>query len=101
MGFQITWKKLLTQMQMAQFVAILIHSLYHLYVNIFVSWQGPRTGWQAYLMGKDTYWPSHLSYVELFLMILMLAMFSDFYLSAYNKKKADAKAIADAKSKSN
>ncbi len=96
LGYRAPWKQYLTQMQMIQFVAILIHSVFHLYSNIS---RGPASGRAdaslvEVLMGTDTYWPSVLGYVEFFLMILMLVMFGDFYLKSYSKKKAEKAAKA-------
>lgn len=79
LGFKIWWKKYVTRMQLTQFVLILVHACYHLFVN--------------YSAGRDVYWPTMIGYVELFLMFNMLAMFGSFYAETY---KAPTKAAKEA-----
>lgn len=65
LGFRPSWKPLLTAAQLLQFVVILVHALYHL------------------LVVPGLCWSPFVSWVELGLMVQMLLMFGDFFISSY------------------
>jgi hypothetical protein len=84
LGYKAPWKQYLTSMQMVQFVFILVHSVYHIYVNSVAAYPGTA---DQIVIGKTQYWPNFLGYTEFFLMLLMLKMFSEFYISSYKNKE--------------
>jgi hypothetical protein len=57
-------KALMTSAQMAQFVVILVHSVFH-------------------IASPGKFWPVHLAWVQLALMFQMLYMFGDFFRTSY------------------
>ncbi len=76
------YKKYLTSLQIAQFFTIMIHSIYHWYINVMA---GPRKTLEDFILGKEVYFPPTLVWVEFFLMILMIVMFRDFFINSYNE----------------
>lgn len=93
LGIKLPWKQYITQMQIIQFLFIMVHSIYHIAMNILSRGEAggegttKTVGILSLVMGQDTYWPSILAYTEFFLMILMLKMFGDFYKASYENKK--------------
>jgi hypothetical protein len=92
LGYRSPLKKYLTIMQLVQFVFILVHASFHLWVNIAAYKPGPAAAPLDLLFGTDVYYPSALAYIQLGLMILMLSMFSDFFVKSYSKPQSKPKA---------
>jgi hypothetical protein len=83
-GYQPWWKKYITKMQMTQFVLILIHALYHIYINVSAQIGVKNLPLYEYIMGKRVHWSSVLAYTEVGLMFMMLGLFAAFYQKRYN-----------------
>jgi hypothetical protein len=97
--FPVAVKQSITVAQITQFFVILTHSLFNIYVNVTRHVPKPTDTLLDTIMGTEQYWPPILSYVELALMILMVYMFSGFFVSAYSGKegsKGGSKAAAAA-----
>jgi elongation of very long chain fatty acids protein 4 len=87
LGIPFPWKRAVTDMQMVQFVLVSIQSAYEAYLTLVV---------------QRPVYPLWLAFVQLFVMITMLLMFSSFYTKTYSKKPkaaADAPAASEERTK--